>query len=34
MADTLKTTYEEKIEIVNYCLAHGRDIKGAALKYG
>lgn len=34
MADTLKTTYEERIEIVKYCLAHNRDIKGTAAKYG
>lgn len=34
MADTLKTTYEERIEIVKDCLAHDRDIKGTATKYG
>lgn len=34
MANTLKTTYEEKIEIVKYCLAHDRDIKETAAKYG
>lgn len=34
MADTLKTTFEERIEIVKYCLAHDRDIKGTASKYG
>lgn len=34
MADTLKTTYEEKIEIVKDCLTHDRDIKGTASKYG
>lgn len=34
MANTLKTTYEERLEIVEYCLAHDRDIKGTALKYG
>ena len=34
MKDTLKTTYEEKIEIVNDCLANGRNIKGIAAKYG
>lgn len=34
MADTLKTTYEERIEIVKDCLAHDRDIKGTAAKYG
>jgi transposase-like protein len=33
MADTLKTTYEERIEIVKYCLAHDRDIKGTATRY-
>jgi len=34
MADTLKTTYEEKIEIVKYCLIHDRDFKGTTSKYG
>lgn len=34
MANTLRTTYEERIEIVKYCLAHDRDIKGTAAKYG
>lgn len=34
MADTLKTTYEERIDIVKDCLAHNRDIKGTATKYG
>ncbi len=34
MADTLKTTYEERIVIVKDCLAHDRDIKGTAIKYG
>lgn len=34
MKDTLKTTYEERIEIVKYCLANERDIKGTAAKYG
>jgi transposase-like protein len=34
MADTLKTTYEERLEIVKYCLTHDRDIKGTASKYG
>lgn len=33
MKDTLKTTYEEKIEIVKECLANGRNIKGVAAKY-
>lgn len=34
MANTLKTTYEKRIEIVRDCLAHDRDIKGTAVKYG
>lgn len=34
MATTLKTTYEERIEIVKYCLEHNRDIKGTATHYG
>jgi len=34
MNDTLKTTYEERLEIVKDCLSHDRDIKGTALKYG
>ncbi|QAT42430.1 helix-turn-helix domain-containing protein [Aminipila luticellarii] len=34
MVDTLKTTFEERIEIIKYCLAQGRDIKGTAAKYG
>jgi transposase-like protein len=34
MADTLKTTLEERIDIVKDCLAHDRDIKGTAAKYG
>ncbi len=34
MADTLKTTYEKRIEIVKYCLINDRDIKGTAAKYG
>ena len=34
MANTLKTTYEERIEIVKYCLEHNRDIKGTASHYG
>ena len=34
MADTLKTTFEERIEIVKYCLEHNRDIKGTATHYG
>lgn len=28
-----KTLYEERIEIVNYCIAHDYDYKGAADKY-
>ena len=34
MADTLKATKEEKLEIVKYCLEHDRDIKGTAEYYG
>jgi transposase-like protein len=34
MKDTLKTTYEERIEIVKDCLANDRNIKGVAAKYG
>lgn len=34
MADTLKTTLEERIEIVKYCLDHNKDIKGTAEFYG
>lgn len=34
MVDTLKITYEERLEIVRYCLNHDRDIKGTATKYG
>lgn len=34
MADTLKNTYKEKIEIVEDCLSHDRDIKETATKYG
>lgn len=34
MVDTLKTTFEERIEIVKYCLSHDRDTKGTAAKYG
>jgi len=34
MKNTLKTTLEERIEIVNDCLNHDRDIKGTAAKYG
>ncbi len=34
MADTLKTTYEDRMEIVKYCLAHDRNIKETAAIYG
>lgn len=34
MAEKLKTTLEERIEIVKYCLKHNRDIKGTAAHYG
>ena len=34
MAEKLKTTLEERIEIVKYCLEHNRDIKGTAVHYG
>ena len=33
MADTLKTTLEERIEIVKYCLDHNRDVKETALHF-
>ena len=33
MANTLKTTLEERIEIVKYCLDHNRDIKGTAAHF-
>lgn len=33
MAKTRKTTYEERIEIVKYCLDHDRDIKTTASLY-
>ena len=33
MAKSRKTTYEERIEIVKYCLNHDRDIKTAASLY-
>ena len=33
MTNTLKTTFEERVEIVKYCLEHGRDIKGTAAHY-
>lgn len=34
MAKKFKTTLEERIEIVKYCLDHNRDIKGTAAHYG
>lgn len=34
MANSRKTTYEERIEIVNDCLANGHNIKKTAAKYG
>ena len=34
MAGTLKATKQEKIQIVKYCLEHGRDIKETAKHYG
>jgi len=34
MADTLKTTFKERLEIVKYRLVHDRDIKETAAKYG
>lgn len=33
MKDTLKTTLEERIEIVRYCLSHNKDYKGTCMKY-
>lgn len=33
MAERRKTDYDERLEIVNYCLEHGKDIKGAAALY-
>lgn len=33
MADTLKTTLEERVEIVKYCLEHNRDVKETALHF-
>lgn len=33
MATKLKTTLEERVEIVKYCLDHNRDIKGTAAHY-
>ena len=34
MAETLKTTLEERIEIVKYCLEHNRDIKATVTHFG
>lgn len=34
MADTLKTTFDERIEIVKYCLEHNRNIKETAAHFG
>lgn len=34
MAKSRKTTYEERQEIVHYCLAHEGNYKEAAIKYG
>lgn len=33
MAKGRKTTYEERIEIVEYCLKNGKDYTAAAMKY-
>ena len=33
MAETRKTTFDERLEIVKYTLDHGRDIRGAAVLY-
>lgn len=33
MADTLKTTLEERIKIVKYCIDHDRNVKETALHY-
>jgi len=33
MTEGRKTTYEERIEIVRYCIAHNRSYKDAAAKY-
>lgn len=30
---TRKTTYEERVEIINYCISHDNDYKGTADKY-
>ena len=34
MADTVKTTLDERIEIVKYCLEHNRNIKETAAHFG
>jgi len=34
MADKLKTTFEERVEIVKYCLENGKDYKSTAARYG
>jgi transposase-like protein len=34
MAKSRKTTYEERVEIVNYCLEHDLNYKETAVKYG
>jgi len=34
MVKPRKTTKEERIEIVNYCLSNGKNYKAAAIKYG
>lgn len=34
MAKSRKTTYEERIEIVNYCLEHETNYKETAIKFG
>ena len=33
MKDTLKTTLDERIEIVQYCLGHDKDYKATCIKY-
>lgn len=34
MAKSRKTTYKERIEIVNYCLDHNKNYKDAAFEFG
>ncbi len=34
MAKSRKTTYEERVEIVKYCLEHEQNYKETAIKYG